>query len=238
MRTTLQKVAAGAAGVVLLAAAGAVLLLYLDNQRNIEVANQMMDDAASLEIGHSGLSEVRAFGAKYHASLSGKRQQVSPCVEADCLVVASVPREEFMQHYPKVSNWLAPILRRRWNYSVFMWVENGRLTAQSHWFVYATPKRNLAVIADITPPHGNLCQDESYRLHHEFAVYFAPHHFEVWVDPSKQGKQLARFHFGCVNSFAGCSAVSEVVPAAWQRYQSDQEAITSGTGQLPNATCP
>jgi hypothetical protein len=197
----------------------------------------MMHDAALLRVNESSIADVRAFAAHYSGTTTGK-WHANPCIEADCLAVTQVPSKAFWQRHPKLSEWRNKVFRRNWSYSVFVWVERGKVVAQQQWFVYVTPRRNLAVITQTSDPSGKLCQNESYRLHSAFATYFSPHHFNVWVDPkATTSAGLVTLNFSCAGNLSGCTAVSDVVPSAWQRYEADQQLLKIGAAEFHGTDC-
>lgn len=217
----------GVLSTFVLASFVAASALYLDNLHTANIARRMMSDAASLQVNQSTLAEVRAFASQHHGSIRGNWHS-DPCVERDCLAVTSVPVDDFWGRHPKLSNWRGCLIRRRWSYSVLMWVAEGKLVAQQQWFFYATPKRNVAVITETSKPSQKLCANDSYQLHNSFAANFAPHHFNVWVDAdSPANEELLKLNIGCVATFTGCAAVSDVVPSAWAHYEADQQALAS-----------
>ena len=201
--------------------------LYFDNLQSANIARRMMGDAAHLQMNRSGLADVKAFAAQYRGSITGKRHS-DPCVETDCLAVSTIPDNDFWERHPKLSNWRDNLIRRRWSYSVFMWVEGGKLVGEQQWLSYATPKRTVVVITEASKPSAKLCANNSYRLHHTFATNFAPHHFNVWVDANSPGdEEVLRLNIGRVATFAGCGSISDVAPSAWTHYEADQETLTS-----------
>lgn len=222
---------------LLLAAAAVASALYVDNLKSVRIAERMMHDAALLRVNESSIADVRAFAAHYSGTTTGK-WPANPCVEADCLAVTEVPSEAFWQRHPKLSEWRNKVFRRNWSYSVFVWVERGKVVAQQQWFVYATPHRNLAVITQTSDPSAKLCQNESYRLHRAFATNFSPHHFNVWVDPKATASaELVTLNFSCAGNFSGCAAVSDVVPNAWKYYEADQQLLKTGAAEFHSTYC-
>ena len=113
--------------------------------------------------------------------------------------------------------------------SIICWYKfPSQLLAEQQWLSYATPKRTVVVITEASKPSAKLCANNSYRLHHSFATNFAPHHFNVWVDPnSPSNDEVIRLNIRCVTTFAGCSSVSDVAPSAWIQYEADQVALAS-----------
>ncbi len=208
------------------AGVGTALVLYFDNVHNARMAEGMMNEAALLRVDKSGLADVVAFAAKYHGTTTGK-WHLDPCVATDCLAVAGVSSYGgFWARHPKLSDWRDHLFRRAWQYSVLMWVENGKLVAQQQWLEYGTPRRTVAVITETSDPSPKLCSSPSFRLHHAFTVNFAPHHFNVWVDANASDfKRLLNLNINCVTRLAGCTAVSDMVPAAWQHYEADQQVF-------------
>jgi hypothetical protein len=201
--------------------------LYFDNLHSANRARQMMSDGTRLQMSRSGLADVKTFAAQYHGTTTGRRHS-DPCVETDCLVVTSIPDNDFWERHPKLSNWRDKLIRRRWSYSVFTWVEDGKLVAQQQWFSYATPTHTVMVITETSKPSEKLCANDSYRLHHSFATNFAPHHFNVWVDTnSPADEEVLRLNFKCVTTLAGRASISDVAPSAWTHYEADQEALAS-----------
>jgi hypothetical protein len=231
--------AVGILGTLVLTSLVVVSALYFDNVHSAEMARRMMSDGGRLQMNRSGLADVKSFAAQYHGTITGKRHS-DPCVETDCLAVTSIPDDDFWEKHPKLSNWRDNLMRRRWSYSVFMWVEGGRLVAQQQWLSYATPKHTVVVITETSKPSAKLCANDSYRLHHSFATNFAPHHFNVWVDAnSPADKEVQRLNIRCVTTFGGCSSVSDVAPSAWTHYEADQQALASHPSEAQDTfECP
>jgi hypothetical protein len=184
-------------------------------------------------VKESTLADVRTFAASYSGTTSGKWHS-DPCVEADCLAVTQLPAEAFWQRHPKLREWRNKVFRRSWSYSVFLWVEHGRLVAQQQWFVYVTPERNV-----VGKPSEKLCQNQSYRLHSAFTTNFSPHHFNVWVDGKATAyRELVTFNLASATTLPGCAAVSDVVPRAWRQYEADQQLLNSGAAKShPTPDC-
>ena len=113
--------------------------LYFDNLHSANQAWRMMSDGTRLQLSRSGLADIKTFAAQYHGTTTGKRHS-DPCIETDCLAVTSIPDNDFWERHPKLSNWRDSLIRRRWNYSVFTWVEDGKLVAQQRGFL--TRRRN------------------------------------------------------------------------------------------------
>jgi hypothetical protein len=238
-RTRVRSVAIGLLAMLVLAGFVTASALYIDNLHSANMAQQMMTDAALLRMNEASLADVRTFARQYNGTASGKWHS-DLCVETDCLAVTSIPLDKFWDRHPKLSNWRDYLIRRRWSYSVFMWVEDGKLVAQQQWLSYATPTRTVAVITETSKPSEKLCANDSYRLHNSFATNFAPHHFNVWVDANASAdKELLRLNLGCVTTFAGCAAVSDVVPSAWSHYEADQKAGASHAREPHDSSdCP
>jgi hypothetical protein len=227
-----RRAAIGILATLVLASIVTASALYFDNLHSANMAKQMMTDAALLRVNQSSFADVRSFATRYHGTTSGKWHS-NPCVATDCLAVSSIPDDDFWERHPKLSNWRDNLIRRRWSYSVFMWVEGGKLVAQQQWLSYATPKRTVVVTTETSEPSAKLCTNDSYRLHHSFATNFAPHHFNVWVDPNSPGNnEVLRLNIRCVMTFAGCSSVSDVAPRAWTHYEADQAALASHPSEL------
>jgi hypothetical protein len=232
-----------AASIVLLFIVAAAIIftgaLYSINRHRQRLAAQMMADAASLKLG-APMSDVLAFAARFDASVSGASKE-KPCTQYDCLIVAGVPSEESERQHPKLNGAYDQILRRSWIYVVFIWVKDGKLTGQQQWFTYTTPSRSLAVVTRTSPAFAGLCRHPSYVLHNEYSVETAPHHFNVWADPSaEEGHSIALLDLRCVTALLGCRAVSEMAPAAWQRYERDQRVLevqSESTIQEARTTC-
>src|SRR5437588_9112179 len=226
-RIGVRSVAIGIVTTLVLASIVTASALYFDNLHSANMAKQMMTDAALLRVNQSSFADVRNFATRYHGTTSGKWHS-NPCVVTDCLAVTSIPVDGFWDRHPKLSNWRDNLIRRSWSYSVFMWVEDGKLVAQQQWVSYMTPKRTVVVITETSKPSKKLCADDSYRLHHSFATGFAPHHFNVWVDAtSSANNELLKVNIECVTTFAGCAAVSDLYPSAWTHYEADQQTLAS-----------
>jgi hypothetical protein len=216
-----------AATVIFLSTIAAAILLagalYSINSHRQSLAAQIMEDAARLKIG-TPLSDVLAFATRYNASVSGTLRD-KPCTQQDCLIVAGVPSEESGRQHPKLNAAYDRIIGS-WVYVVFLWVEDGKLTGQQQWFTYMTTSRTLAIVTHRSPPFARLCRYPSYGLHKAYSVDMAPHHFNVWADPStKESHLISQLDIRCVNALLGCRTVSEMAPEAWQQYQRDQRVL-------------
>ena len=44
--------------------------------------------------------------------------------------MTSIPDNAFWERHPKLNNWRDSPIRRRWNYSVFTWVEDRKLSSE------------------------------------------------------------------------------------------------------------
>jgi hypothetical protein len=233
--------------IILLIVALALVLaavLYTVNKRRENAALGMMDEARHLKVGTSDMADVLAFANRHNASVSASHQK--SCTYSDCLVVAGVPPEESVPKHPKLDIAYNHLVRRAWLYAVFMWVRDGKLAAQQQWFMYTTPRRDLAVITETSRGAAGLCRHPSYRLHNAYIAEVAPHHFNVWVDSKAQeADAISQLDLRCVGTLRGCRAASEMAPEAWHRYERDesvlqaesetglQEAITACAAAFP-----
>jgi hypothetical protein len=181
----------------------------------------MMDDAARLKLG-SALSDVLAFAARYNAVVN----KPDPCSHSECLIVASVPSEQFQEQHPKLNATYDHVFRRAWIYLIFMKVMDGKLVGKQQRFDYMTPSYDLAVVTHASPASVWLCRHSSYVLHNRYSVSMERHHLSVWADPNAQeSNSISQFDLRCVNALLGCRAVSEIAPEAWRRYERDQRVL-------------
>ena len=225
--------------VILLIVAMALVLavvLYSVNRRRENVAERMMDEARYLKVGTTNMADVLAFANRYKADV-GASSHGKACTYSDCLVVASVPSEDFVLKHPKLNVAYDHLMRRTWMYVVFMWVTDGKLAAQRQWFAYATPSRDLAVKAESSPGSARLCRHRSYRLHNAYIADMAPHHFNVWVDSKAQeAAAISQLDMHCVGALGGRRTFSDMAPEAWQRYEHDEpELETESEAELQQA---
>jgi hypothetical protein len=203
MMGTLLRFAAYLVSSVLVIIVGAALFAYSVERRETLLAQQMMDDESRLEVDKSDLGDVLAFAHKYDGDATGSWQN-RPCLEADCLVMADPVKNDFWQRHPKLGYAAGRISRRGWAFVILMWVKDGKLVEIQRWLDYFTPQTNLSVITTLSRPSPGLCRNPSYRLHHTFATYPGPHHFNVWVSPAaKQEKEILRLDVQCVLRLLG-----------------------------------
>jgi len=220
-------------GVIVTVALGAALLIYWIARQEVRIARQMMEDASRLQIGESNLRDVLAFAHKYDGEVSGTSHD-KPCLESDCLITAAPDTNDFWERHPKLGYVADRVSRREWNFSVWMWVRDGKLTATEQWFGYATPRTSSVVITTLSQPSHGLCRNPFYQLHHTFAAYPSPHHFNVWVNnAAPQEREMLRLDLDCVLRVSGCKYVADMIPTAWKKYQAAQRLIDAGerTGQ-------
>jgi hypothetical protein len=204
---------------------GAILFAYSIERPEVLVAQQMMVDESRLEVEKSGFDDVLAFAHKYNGDATGYWQN-HPCLEADCRVMVDPGKNDFWQRHPKLGYAAGRLSRRGWTFVIFMWIKDGKLVEIERWFGYFTPRKNLFVIATLSRPRPGLCRNPSYRLHHAFATYPGPHHFNAWVSPAaRQEKEMLRLDIQCVLRIFGCKDMSDMVPEAWRRYEADQPLI-------------
>jgi hypothetical protein len=234
MKSALLRFAAYALSSVLVVTVAAALFAYSIERRKVLIAQQMMDDESRLEVDKSDLDDVLAFAHKYDGDATGS-WQTHPCVQSDCLVMADPVKNDFWQRHPKLGYAAGRISRRGWTFVILMWVKDGRLVEIQRWFGYFTPRKNLFVITSLSRPRPGLCQNPSYRLHHTFATYPSPHHFNVWVSPAaKQENEMLRLDVQCILRISGCRDVSDMVPEAWRRYEADRPLIDASEGKSKN----
>ena len=218
-------------GVIVAVELGGVLLFCSITRQQVRIARQMMEDASQLQIGKSNLNDVLGFAHKYDGEATGTSHD-KPCLESDCLITAAPDTNDFGQRHPKLGYAAELISRRGWNFSVSMWVKDGRLTATEQWFGYATPRAGHVVITTLSRPSPELCRNAFYQLHHAFAAYPSPHHFNVWVNnAATQEKAMLQLDLDCVLRVSGCKDIADTVPTAWKRYQADQRLIDAHQGK-------
>jgi hypothetical protein len=238
MRGAFIRFAAYPLGLMLAVALVAALLAYSISRREIVVAKQMMDDVSRLEVEKSGLDDVLAFAHKYNGAATGSWQS-HPCLEADCLVMADPDKNDFWERHPKLGYAADRVSRRGWTFVILMWVKDGKLVEIQQWFGYFTTRKNLFVITTHSRPSPGLCRNSSYRLHHAFATYLGPKHFNVWVSPEgKQEKEMLRLDVQCVLRISGCKDLSDMVPGAWRRYEADRPLMDASEVKLQNEIAP
>lgn len=218
-------------GVIVAVELGRALLFCAITRQQVRIARQMVEDASKLQIGESKLNDVLRFAHKYNGEATGTSHD-KPCLESDCLITASPDTNDFSQRHPKLGYVAERISRRGWNFSVWMWVKDGRLTATERWFGYATPRASHVVITSLSQPTRELCRNPFYQLHHAFAAYPGPHHFNVWVNnAATQERERLQPDLACVLRVSGCKDVADMVPTAWERYQADQRRIDADGGK-------
>jgi hypothetical protein len=195
---------------------------YSITRHEARTAYQVMADAAELRVGSSTFTDVLAFGRKHDGDATGSRQ-AGRCVESDCLVSVMVSKDDFWDRHPKLARIADRIVKRGWSFIVFVWIEDGKMSAIEQVFGFSRGKDNLVVITDISPPQLRLYNNPSYRLHSSFAVYPGPNHFNVWISPNAtQERAMLHLDFDCVLRLSGCKGVSDMAPRAWTAYQTEQ----------------
>ena len=202
MKGTLLRFVVYTLAVAAVVVSGGAIAVYTISRNEVHTAQQMMNDVARLEIAKSGLTDVLAFAHKYRGSWGP-----NPCLESDCLVTAVPDSNDFWVRHPKLGYMARHVSRRSWQFVVWMWVKDGKLTAIEQWFGYYVPHSSSFVITTLSEPGRRFaCQNRSYRLHHAFAVNPAPHHFNVWVNPTAGQER-------------------EMLLTAWREYEADQPLI-------------
>jgi hypothetical protein len=199
----------------------------------------MVRDISQFQIGISGLNDVLAFARKYNGEATGSWHG-DPCQESDCLVTATPSKNGFWERHPKLGEAATRISRRGWHFVVLIWVRQGKVTAIEQWFGFSTPHSNPFVIVTTSQPSPTLCHNRFYRLHDSFAANPAPHHFNVWINPSaSKEREMLRPNVNCVLRFSGCKDAADMVPEAWKRYEADQLVLDkAGKGPDKAATDP
>lgn len=194
-----------------------------------------MRDLSQFQIGKSNSNDVLAFARKYNGEASGSRHG-DPCQESDCLVTATPSKNDFWERHPKLGEAATRISRRAWHFAVLIWVRQGRVTAIEQWFGYFTPHSSPFVIVTASQPGPTLCHNRFYRLHDSFAANPAPHHFNVWINPSaSKERETLRPNVDCVLRVSGCKDAADMVPEAWKRYEADQ-LVLEKAGKGPDET--
>lgn len=212
-------------GVIVAVAIGTVLFWYSINRREVRAAQQMMEDARQLRPQTSGFGDALAFSRKYRGEANG-RIDGQPCIESDCLITVAPGKNDFWERHPKLGYAASRMSRRGWHFTIFLWVKDGRLTAIQQWFGYSAPTVSPFVITEVSQPSPGLCRNPFYLLHHTFAAYPGPKHFNIWVRPTAtQEKEMLRLNFECVLRMSGCTGVSDMVPLAWRAYEADRQVI-------------
>jgi hypothetical protein len=221
-------------GAIVAVPLGAVIFVYSINRREVQTAQQVMEDASKLRVQTSTFSDVLAFSHKYDGEASGAWHD-QPCLESGCIVKVASSKNDFWERHPKLGYVADRISRRGWRFSIMMWVKDGRLTAIEQWFTYLTPRGSSFVITTVNRPDPRLCRNPFYRLHHMFAAYPRPKHFGIWVDPAAiQEREMLRLNLDCVLHVAGCKGVPDMVPAAWRAYEADQRLIDANESKGRN----
>ena len=226
MRRVFIRLAVIASAVVTLGVLALSLSIYSLRKRQVSLAQNMMDDAARVEVGRSSLNDVLAYAHKYSAEATGSWQE--PCTETDCLVVADAHQNDFTERHPKLGSLGTHISPRGWGFITLMWVKDGKLYEVQQWFWFSTPTTNASVITTTSQPGSKLCHNPFFRLHPTFAAYEGPKHFAVWVDSSANAeKGMLKLNLNCAASIRGCQSVPEMAPVAWAKYESDRPFIDS-----------
>lgn len=221
-------------GVIVAVTLGAALFLYSMTRQEVLIAQQMVEDASRLQIEKCSLSDALAFAHKYNGEAAGTSHD-KPCLESDCLITVAPDTNDFWERHPKLRYVADRISRRGWRFSVWMWVRDGKLTAIQQSFGYSTPHIRPFVITTLSPPSRGLCRNPFYRLHHTFAAYPGPKHFNVWVNSAAtQEREMLRLNLDCVLRISGCKSVADMAPAAWRKYQADQPLIDADESNGPN----
>lgn len=239
MKSFIAKIGAYLVGMIVIATLSAGLFLYTTNRKEVRIAEQMVRDLSQFQIGESGLNDVLAFARKYNGEATGSWHG-GPCVESDCLIRVTPTRGDFWERHPKLGEVAIRVSRRAWHFGVLIWVRQGKVTAIEQSFGYSTPHSNPFVIVTTSQPSLTLCHNRFYRLHDSFAANPAPHHFNVWINPSaSKERETLRPNVDCVLRVSGCKDAADMVPEAWKRYEADQLVLgKAGKGPDKAATDP
>jgi hypothetical protein len=184
----------------------------------------MTQDALQLRPQTSGFAEVLAFNRKYCGEANGRID--GACVESDCLGTVDADKNDFWEHHPKLGYAASRISRRGWQFTIFLWVKDGKLSAIQQWFGYSTPTVKSFRHHRNWPTEPRLCRNPFYLLHRTFAAYPDEKHFNIWVRPTAtQEKEILRLNVDCVQRISGCSGVADMAPAACRLYEADRQLI-------------
>jgi len=174
MKGTLLRFVVYTLAIAAVVVSGGAIAVYTISRNEVHTAQQMMNDVARLQIGKSGLSDALAFVHKYNGEATGS-WRANPCLESDCLVTAAPDSHDFWVRHPKLSYAEQRVSRRSWQFVVWMWGKDGKLTAIEQWFGYYAPHTSSFVVTMLNEPGRRfVCQNRSYRLHHTFAVKSRP----------------------------------------------------------------
>jgi hypothetical protein len=233
MKTAFLRFSAYCIGTVVAITIVAALFAYSINRREVQTAQQMMEDASRLEVQTSTFSDVLAFNRKYDGEATGSLQN-RPCLESDCLVTVAPDKNDFWERHPKLGYVANRLSKRAWFFGISIWVKDGKLTAIEQSFGYSTPKVGAFVAAGISQPSPRLCGNPFYRLHRAFVAYAGTKRFNVWVNPTAtREKEMLRLNVDCVPRMSGCKGVPDMAPMAWKAYESDKRVIDANESKPP-----
>lgn len=188
-----------------------------------ERAEALMNGADKLYVSQSSLDSVLAYSRQFGGE-ERSRYPKGNCTRADCLVVVSALPLDFMSHYPRLIATGERVGVHTIVANVSLWVKDGKLEAVEKVFISPKGVGGLLVVITTSRPSDNLRKSPSYLLHPGYATSFTYSYgspiFRYWTDAETQPQP--RMNLQCVTSFAGCTAVSQILPTAWAQYQADQ----------------